>query len=267
MRISVIIPVYNADQFLDAAVSSALAQPETAEILLVEDGSSDSSLSLCRDLARRFSRVRLFQHGNSQHRGAAASRNVGVREAVCEYVSFLDADDFFLPGRFSVAAGVFSDDSETDGVYEAVGIQFESDTAERRWREDSHWLGPGLLTMSGPVEPEELFEVLLRGRSGKFCTDGIVVKKSLFGRTGLFEESLAHHEDTHMWLKMAAVGRLKPGRIMAPVAIRRIHDRNMTWKLPNDYNPHWESFITSLCDWGARNALSQRRIGMLRYSQ
>ena len=73
LRISVIIPVYNAAAYVAQAVDSALEQPETGEVILVEDGSQDASLEVCRMLAEENLQVRLYQHPNGGNRVAGPS--------------------------------------------------------------------------------------------------------------------------------------------------------------------------------------------------
>ncbi len=93
--ISVVVPVYNAERFLRKTVESICAQTdENYEIILVDDGSGDSSLSLCRELAGEDSRIRVLTQKNA---GPSAARNAGVREARGEYISFVDADDLIYP--------------------------------------------------------------------------------------------------------------------------------------------------------------------------
>ncbi len=268
MKVSVIIPVYNAARYVEKAVTSALDQPETGEVLLIEDGSSDGSLQVCERLAETLPRVKLFRHSGGENRGPAASRNRGILEAQCEFISFLDADDIYLPGRYEVAARIFAENPSVDGVYEATGTHFADESAERRWREQPlHCLGPLLVTLRESVPPEHLFEVLLKGHSGGPNTDGIVVRRRLFEKTGLFDECLLHHEDPAMWLKMAAVGRLVAGRIDDPVSLRLIHDNNMTWQLTGSYDPYLKEFWERMCLWGMQAGLSHKRMGLLRYYQ
>ncbi len=61
-KFSVIIPVYNAAAYVRHAVESALAQPETAEVILIEDGSPDNALEICENLASEFEKVKLLRH-------------------------------------------------------------------------------------------------------------------------------------------------------------------------------------------------------------
>lgn len=92
MLISVIVPVYNAGSFLDKSIGSVLNQSyRNLELLLIDDGSTDGSETICNSYARTDSRVKVFSQGNS---GPAAARNTGLRHATGIFVSFLDADDF-----------------------------------------------------------------------------------------------------------------------------------------------------------------------------
>lgn len=224
MRVSVVVPVFNAEQFIADAVESAVRQPEVAEVLLVEDGSQDGSLAVCKRLHSEYERVRVLRHERGENHGAGESRNVGIRAARFEYVAFLDADDYFLPGRFDPAKRVFAREPGADGVYDAVGTDFQSEQMRKWWREELK--RDELTTVRTDVDPESLFEVLVGGRNGWFCTDGIVVKRALFERVGLFDRSLRMCQDTEMWLRMALFGRLLPGSLDQAVAMRRLHGEN-----------------------------------------
>ena len=124
MLISVIIPVYNAENFVTSAVESALNQPETGEIILIEDGSPDKCLLVCRELEKKYPKVKLIQHENGKNKGAAESRNLGILHSKYEYIAFLDADDIYLPNRFCIAKKKFSLDPSVDAVLEAVVLNF-----------------------------------------------------------------------------------------------------------------------------------------------
>ncbi|MBR2635076.1 MAG: glycosyltransferase family 2 protein [Clostridia bacterium] len=97
MKASIIIPAYNAEKSLEAAVLSAVqpAPPFPFEVLVVDDGSTDRTPELIADLSARYPAVRGILQENS---GPAAARNRALREAKGEYVLFCDSDDAFLPG-------------------------------------------------------------------------------------------------------------------------------------------------------------------------
>lgn len=95
-RISVIMPVYQAENFLEQSVGSVLAQSfQDWELLLVDDGCRDGSPKLCDRFAQQDQRIRVFHR--KKNAGVSEARNLGLHEAKGEYIAFLDADDAFLP--------------------------------------------------------------------------------------------------------------------------------------------------------------------------
>lgn len=95
-RISVIMPVYQAENFLEQSVGSVLAQSfQDWELLLVDDGCRDGSPKLCNRFAQQDQRIRVFHR--KKNAGVSEARNLGLHEAKGEYIAFLDADDAFLP--------------------------------------------------------------------------------------------------------------------------------------------------------------------------
>ena len=95
-RVSVIMPVYNAERTLEAAAASVLNQTwRELELLLINDGSRDGSLELCRRIAARDSRVRVLTQENG---GPAKARNAALSEITGEFVTFADSDDAMEPG-------------------------------------------------------------------------------------------------------------------------------------------------------------------------
>ena len=116
MNISVIIPVYNAAAFLEKAVESASQFEEVKEIILVEDRSTDNSLILCEKIAANNPKIKIYQHADFKNQGAAASRNVGLEKASQEFIAFLDADDYYLPNRFTTEHELFENE-KIEGVF------------------------------------------------------------------------------------------------------------------------------------------------------
>lgn len=225
LRVSVIIPVYNAGLYVREAVESALAQPETAEILIVEDNSTDDSLEVCRQLEVEHTKVHLLRHPNGANRGAGMSRNLGIIASKSDCVAFLDADDVYLSNRFSAAISILAKQPEVDGVYEAVGVLVGDDADLDQWEESDLGI-PTLTTIKSRLKPEELFDALVSDKQlGHIHLNGLLVRKSLFAKTGLFS-GMRFHQDTEMLIRMAGVGRLVSGVIDRPIAKRRIHSGN-----------------------------------------
>jgi glycosyltransferase involved in cell wall biosynthesis len=96
--ISIIIPVYNAEQYLHRCVDSILAQTyKNLEIILVNDGSKDNSGKICDEYAELDNRVRVI---HKQNGGAASTRNAGLDVANGEYIAFIDSDDSIIPDMY-----------------------------------------------------------------------------------------------------------------------------------------------------------------------
>jgi succinoglycan biosynthesis protein ExoO len=100
MKVSVIIAAYNADQCIGRAIASALSQTlRPHEILVVDDGSTDSTVELIETLANNDPSIRLVRQ--AENGGPAAARNTGIEHATGDWIAILDADDMFLPNRLS----------------------------------------------------------------------------------------------------------------------------------------------------------------------
>ncbi|KAA8820753.1 glycosyltransferase family 2 protein [Bifidobacterium vespertilionis] len=105
--LSVIIPVYNAEQYISNCLDSVLSQSVELEVILVDDGSTDSSGEICRRYAREDTRVRYFEKQNG---GVSSARNYGLEKILGEFVTFVDSDDAVCPGAFAEMFRAFQDD-------------------------------------------------------------------------------------------------------------------------------------------------------------
>ncbi|MCL1845527.1 MAG: glycosyltransferase [Defluviitaleaceae bacterium] len=97
-KISVIVPIYNIEDYVEKCVESILAQTHAElEIILINDGSTDRSGEICNEFARRDKRVRVIHKENG---GLSSARNAGLDAAVGEFIGFVDGDDFIAPNFF-----------------------------------------------------------------------------------------------------------------------------------------------------------------------
>lgn len=95
VSVSVIVPVYKAEKFLNRCIDSILAQTyRNFELILIDDGSLDKSGQICDEYARKDSRARVI---HQQNHGVSAARNAGIKVATGEWITFVDADDFIHP--------------------------------------------------------------------------------------------------------------------------------------------------------------------------
>jgi glycosyltransferase involved in cell wall biosynthesis len=216
-KVSVIIPVYNAATYVRAAVRSALAQTEVAEVIMIEDGSQDGSLAVCEALTREDKRVVLLRHQRGDNKGAAATRNLGIGKANFPFITFLDADDTYMVGRFARTKAVFAERPDCEGVYEAIGI-LPTTTPHNK---------PQLTAVQEPLSGDELFYKLSPiGNRGYFSLIGLTVRRSVFDKAGMLNEGLRVSQDTEWMIRLSAACSLSPGTIDRPVSLRRIHKSN-----------------------------------------
>ena len=100
-EISVIVPVYNVEKYLEPCLNSILMQDfQDFEVLLVEDGSTDGSLAICQRLEAEEEKIKLLRH--PQNRGLSAARNTGMEAASGKYICFVDSDDLLLSNALSL---------------------------------------------------------------------------------------------------------------------------------------------------------------------
>lgn len=191
MFLSVIVPVYNSEHYLKRCLDSVLAQSlGDYEVILVDDGSFDSSREMCRFYCKRDGRFKLVEHMVNQ--GASAARNTGLRNATGDYVMFLDNDDW-IEGMDAFAKVYESMNSNGfpdvlccpmgDSYYPWDGVVFSPSNFE------------GAIRECGTFRDVVLF--MLRNGLYYSSASGKVVKRSLIEDNALrFDEGLRHNEDT-----------------------------------------------------------------------
>ncbi len=260
MEISVVIPVYNARKYVESAVESALQQPETAEVILVEDNSPDNALEICQRREGKDPGVHLFRHGEGKNHGAGESRNLGIKNARCDYIAFLDADDYYVENRFARSAEILGNDPTIDGVYEAVGADFENEEAKCRYF-TTH--ADEIATVDRKVPPQELFRYLLVGGAGYIHLNGLVIKKSGLFKVGLLPR-LRLHQDMILCMKLAAMLKLVDGDIIHPVAFRRLHLENRITNPKTDFSGTRFEAYRDLLRWSREVNLPRDKLHLVR---
>jgi glycosyltransferase involved in cell wall biosynthesis len=249
--LSVIIPVYNCERFIEKTIASVLAQPEVTEIVIVDDGSTDGSLDIIKQLQQDHPIIQVCQHPNGKNRGRSATRNLGIQNAMGDYIAFLDADDYYLPNRFDNDFKIFAANAACDGVYNAVGFHYYRDITIND--DDANKLD----TVNCKIKSENLFDALLHGKYGHFHIDGLTIKKKIFSVTGLFNEELVVAEDTDLLWKMAIKFRLESGIIDEALAKRGIHDANVFNRV-DLYKIYTMKMYESILKWCSKNKVAYK---------
>lgn len=97
MKISIIVPVYNVEQYLAECLESLVSQDMSDyEIICIEDCSEDNSMSILKEYAQKYSNIKIIRH--TTNKGLSAARNSGIKAARGEYLQFVDSDDMLVKG-------------------------------------------------------------------------------------------------------------------------------------------------------------------------
>ncbi|GEN68912.1 glycosyltransferase family 2 protein [Chryseobacterium rhizosphaerae] len=231
MKISVVIPVYNAENYVLQAVESALQFDEVYEVILVEDQSPDNALLVCQQIAEKYGRVQLYQHPDKKNHGAGPSRNLGIEKSTGDFIAFLDADDYFLPNRFDAEKELFKN-PKVDGVYGALGVHYYSEKAKKQYYS---LFGDRLTTVYKKYDTYNVFlgQLHMLGSFGLFSIDTLTVRREALAKkmNSLFQPHLRMHEDTEFLLRLSYYLNLYPGIIDQAVAIRGVHENNRITKI------------------------------------
>ncbi len=226
MKISVIVPVYNAEKYVTQAVESALQFDEVYEIILVEDQSPDNALEVCQKLAEKYDCVKLFQHPDKGNHGAGQTRNLGLEKATGDFIAFLDADDYYLPNRFDAEKELFKD-PKVEGVYGALGVHYYSEKAKEQYYP---LFKDNLTTVYKKHDPKEVFpgQLNMRGSFGLFSIDCLTIRRASMVKKlkPFFKTHLRLHQDTEFLFRLSYYLDLYPGILDRAIAMRGVHENN-----------------------------------------
>ncbi len=208
-QLTVVLPVRDGAQFLDAAIESVVAGAFTdLELIAVDDGSVDATPAILDRWARRDARISVVTLDRPH--GAASARNRGLEAARGEFVVPFDHDDLFVPAR--VRPQIEALRADPDAVLVAGG----ADVVDARGRR--------LFTRSLPASPDVIAHVLVFGNPISHGT--VMVRRDALRAAGGYDEALLASDDYDLWLRLAQHGRILA---IPMVCLRyRQHDAQMT---------------------------------------
>lgn len=212
IRISAVIPAFNAENWIRRAVDSVLAQTRPAEeILVVDDGSTDGTADAVRSYGGA---VRLITQPNA---GVSVARNAGITAATGNWIAFLDADDEWLPDKLRLQSDHLQRHPDvqwtTGNFYRCRCIQDHRRTAD---------MDPlciervqAILAAGGDVFDDYLAAYAY---GAKGCTDTKLIQRDLLIRAGLFLPGQKRINDIDMWYRIAYI-QPRIGFIFEPLAV------------------------------------------------
>lgn len=208
--VSVLMPCYNVEKYVEDALSSIMKQSYTnLEIVVINDCSTDNTLSILESLAKQDARIRIIS--NDVNLKLIDTLNKGVELCTGEYIARMDADDISFPDRIAKQVAFLEENKD----YDIVSTQFYTFRVGTKKRNLYH----------NPEHFEDLKAYLLF-RSG-ICHPAVMIRKSLFTDNQLsFEKEYLHVEDYALWVKAAYITKL--ANLPEPLLYYRIHDSQVS---------------------------------------
>lgn len=191
--ISVIMPVKNGHKYIKEAIDSVLSQKMNTEIIVVDDGSSDNTAEIAESMG-----CQVIRHETSK--GQVAAKNSGLKQANGEYILFLDHDDIMNPETLKK---LYEEMVADDKLYMVMA-------------KVQDFLSPDITDNNVSYKEEPYF--------GLF-TGAVLMRKALFDKVGLFDESVHTGEIIELQHKMTDAGLLAK-KLDFTATMRRIHDTN-----------------------------------------
>jgi glycosyltransferase involved in cell wall biosynthesis len=190
LRASIIIIVYNGEQYIVRAVESALGQTVAdIEVIVVDDGSSDGSAARVGRI--KDSRLRLVRQNNQ---GPSAARNAGIREAKSDWVAFLDCDDWWTPDKLEHQLATTAQSPDVGLVYSGATTLLE----------DGSVVSEAVPRLRGAV-----LEQLLLGNYITGSSSSVLIRRDVLSELGGFRSDIHYGEDWDLWLRIAARYRIE----------------------------------------------------------
>lgn len=187
-KVSVILPAYNGEKFIAAAVDSVLGQTYTDyEIIVVDDGSKDRTAEI---LSRYGKKIKVVSQQNG---GIAKARNIAIENSKGEYLAFLDQDDIWLPDKLGLQVALMEKDRDIGLAYTDVYIISDKGT---------ELLSFELRKPHRGMAAEALF------LNNFIATSSVMTKRECFEKVGLFDQSLSPCLDYDRWLNIAALYKI-----------------------------------------------------------
>ncbi len=204
--VSVVVPAYNAEKYLDEAIRSVLSQTYSNwELIIVDDGSTDGTAALVKKYAAQDTRIAYFYQTNQR---MASARNAGIKQARGKYIAFLDADNLFLPKKLEVQVAHLEANLGV-GVSCAKILHFYG-------RE------PNVLYENKNESPlaEDQFRDLLHRNSINVLS--VLIRKECFEKYGAFKENWRACDEQYVWINLAANG-VKFAHLSEIAGLLRLH--------------------------------------------
>ncbi len=229
MKISVVIPAYNAEKYLAATLDSVLSQSVSSwELVIVDDGSTDSTPQIARDYGARDARIRVVAQKNG---GVAAARNCGFSQSApgSEFVIFLDQDDLWEPDTLADLSKALEANSGAVAVH---GLARFIDGNGALWRPgEAEEMSRNRLGVAGKkLENWNLGQstnfAVLAYRNCIWTPGQVLIRRAFLEEVGAFDSQTVPCDDWDMWLRLTRHGEIE---FLDKIVLNfRRHDKNQS---------------------------------------
>ena len=202
VKVSVITPVYNAEKYISEAIESVLNQSyEDFEVIVIDDGSKDNTLSIIKKYNRK------IRWKSQENKGQASAINEGIKMAKGEYVAYLDADDVCMPDRLEIQVK-YLDERRNVGLVYSSFYQINSSGEIQRFIR---------------AHPYDDFVLL---QEDYIARSTVMHRKKCLDEVGLFDESITGDDDWDMWIRVSE--KFGIGYVEKPLVKYRVHGENIS---------------------------------------
>ena len=227
MKITAVIPAYNAEKHIARAIESVLAQTRPAdEIIVIDDGSADATAEGVRAYGDK---VIFIQQENA---GVSVARNTGIEAASGDWIAFLDADDEWLPEKLKL---------QSEHLCRNPDLQWTTGNYYRCHCDQNHERIPDMTaehirqskacTVSAEVFPNHFVAYAHRVKG---CTDTMLIRRDLLQEAGLFLPGQKRMNDIDMWFRIAFI-QPRFGFVFAPLAVYHLGVAGSIIKVHTDW--------------------------------
>jgi glycosyltransferase involved in cell wall biosynthesis len=206
-KVSVIIPVFNAEKFIEKSINSVLDQTcQNFEIIVVDDASTDDSLKIIKKMSKQNDKIKIIEH--KQNTGRAGAMNSGLKEAKGNYIAFLDADDIIEKEKLNEQIKVFERNKNIDMTYTDLR-EFDEKGEGKIWESvDFKTLKEPLKRLQESAKSKGKFKYTSQILDkDKFIPGGsVMIRKKIISRGIKFDEELKNSEDCDFNFKIIGAG-------------------------------------------------------------
>ena len=236
-KISIVLPVYNVDKYLDDCIISIIEQKDfcNCEILLIDDGSTDKSALICDRYAEEYDNISVYHKTNG---GLSDARNYGLLKSKMDYVLFVDSDDILIDGAISMFIKHINEENIDILIFDAMCID---ENGKKLKTPDFEYIHVGLNDKEVLIGTEALYKQLKAGMIQTTVWLGLYKRNFLIKNQLWFKRNLLHEDE--LWTPIVFIEAKKVGYIKKKLYSYRIRENSIMNNKNKDNSKNIASLI------------------------